>query len=102
MFVKSGALAQQEEINLDVSLRKEAARRRLQSVVTVFNVGDHTKCPECAAMGRVVYVSQDKKTMGVQCPASHRGSKSESKYGATAVTLTKTRKNVVFLTTVGK
>ena len=36
------------------------------------NVGDQMKCPECETIGRVVWVSQDKKTMGVQCHASHQ------------------------------
>ena len=35
------------------------------------NVGDQRKCPECATIGSVVWVSQDKKTMGVQCRRSH-------------------------------
>jgi hypothetical protein len=66
----------------------------------IVNVGDMTKCPECEATGRVVWVSEDKKTMGVRCPASHRGHTHESKYGASSVTVTKARKNVVFLTPI--
>jgi hypothetical protein len=66
------------------------------------NVGDPRKCPECETMGCVVWVSQDKKTMGVQCHRSHReASRPESKFGATVVPSTKNRKNVVFLTAVG-
>jgi hypothetical protein len=66
------------------------------------NVGDQRKCPECATIGSVVWVSQDKKTMGVQCRKSHgEATRPESKYGATAVHSTKTRKNVVFITAVG-
>ena len=65
-------------------------------------VGDQRKCPECETIGCVVWVSQDKKTMGVRCRRSHReASRAESKYGATAVPSTKTRKNVVFITAVG-
>ena len=64
-------------------------------------VGDQRKCPECETIGYVVWVSQDKKTMGVQCRRSHReASRAESKYGSTAVPSTKTRKNVVFITAV--
>ncbi len=63
------------------------------------NVGDQRKCPECATIGCVVWVSQDKNTMGVRCGRSHREApRAESKYGATAVRSTKTRKNVVFIT----
>ncbi|MGA3291451.1 MAG: hypothetical protein ABSD42_14580 [Candidatus Bathyarchaeia archaeon] len=66
------------------------------------NVGDQRKCPECATIGCVVWVSQDKKTMGVQCHRSHgEANRPESKFGATVVHSTKTRKNMVFLTSVG-
>jgi ribosomal protein L44E len=66
------------------------------------NVGDQRKCPECATMGCVVWVSQDKKKMGVQCRRSHReASRQESKFGATATPSTKNRKNVVFITAAG-
>ncbi|MGB9925461.1 MAG: hypothetical protein ACPLIG_02210 [Candidatus Bathyarchaeales archaeon] len=27
--------------------------------------------PQCARMGRIVWVSHDGKTAGIQCPASH-------------------------------
>ncbi|MGD0203321.1 MAG: hypothetical protein ABSC20_05380 [Candidatus Bathyarchaeia archaeon] len=66
------------------------------------NVGDQIKCPECETIGSVVWVSQDKKTMGVQCRMSHgEASRPESKFGATIVPSTKTRKNMVFITAVG-
>jgi hypothetical protein len=66
------------------------------------NVGDQRKCPECETIGSVVWVSQDKKTMGVQCRRSHgEVSRPASSYGATVVPSTKTRKNVVFITAVG-
>ncbi len=66
------------------------------------NVGDQRKCPECESIGCVVWVSQDKKTMGVQCHRSHReASRLGSKFGATVVPSTKNRKNVVFITAVG-
>ncbi|MGD0643711.1 MAG: hypothetical protein ABSA75_02270 [Candidatus Bathyarchaeia archaeon] len=65
------------------------------------SIGDRMKCPECETIGSVVWVSQDKKTMGVRCSMSHReASRPESKFGAMVVPSTKTRKNVVFLTAV--
>lgn len=83
MYIKSGASSQKEE-------------KQIQPTVTV---GDHRMCPECRTMGFVVWISQDKKTMGVQCHKSHReASRQTSKYGATFVPSTKTRKNIVFLT----
>ena len=66
------------------------------------NVGDQRKCPECESIGCVVWVSQDKKSMGVQCHRSHgETSRLLSRFGATAAPSTKTRKNVVFITSVG-
>jgi hypothetical protein len=98
MFVKSGASALKEK-NPESSPKKLAGKERIQLSVSV---GDQMKCPECETLGRVVWVSQDKKTMGVKCHASHREmSRPQSKYGARVVPSTKTRKNVVFLTAVG-
>jgi len=49
-------------------------------------------------MGRVVWVSQDGKTAGIQCSASHRQmSRSSSKLGSTARPQSKTDRNMVFL-----
>jgi hypothetical protein len=51
-------------------------------------------------MGRVVWVSEDKKTMGVQGPSHRVASRPQSKFGATKVPSTETKKNVVILTPV--
>jgi hypothetical protein len=97
MFVKGGVSALKE--NKLLSHNKSAMNKKIQLTVSV---GDQMKCPECETLGRVVWISQDKKTMGVKCHASHREmSRPPSKYGARVVPSTKTRKNVVFLTTVG-
>jgi hypothetical protein len=97
LYSRIEALAQEE--NKPASSRKvQAAKMGIQLAITV---GDQMKCPECETMGRVVWLSQDKKTMGIQCPASHGETKKpKSHYGATQVLSTKTRKNVVFLTAV--
>ncbi|MGD8505480.1 MAG: hypothetical protein PVF15_02310 [Candidatus Bathyarchaeota archaeon] len=43
------------------------------------NVGDHAKCPQCGREARVVWVSQDEKTMAVRCMGYHsHGEKSPS------------------------
>jgi hypothetical protein len=66
------------------------------------NVGDPMKCPECETIGRVVWVSQDKKTIGVQCHASHQElSRTGFTFGANVSHSTKTKKNIVFLTKIG-
>ena len=97
MNVESGALAQ-IEIERESSRKEQAAKRKIHLAV---NVGDQMKCPDCKTIGRVVWLSEDKKTMGVQCPASHgESSKPKSRFGATQVPSAKTRKNVVFLTPV--
>lgn len=63
------------------------------------NIGDQRKCPECETIGSVVWVSLDRKTIGVRCHMSHREmSRSASKYGGKVAVSTKTRKNVVFIT----
>ena len=62
-------------------------------------IGESRKCPECESIGNVVWVSQDSKTMGVQCSRSHQEPRRpESKFGAKVVRSTRTRKNIVFLT----
>jgi hypothetical protein len=98
MYIKSEAVAQKE--NKQERSRKEQVPKTIQFGV---KVGDQIKCPECETIGRVVYVSQDKKKMGVQCPASHSGMKKvwSSKFGETFVPSGKTRKDVVFLTATG-
>jgi hypothetical protein len=98
MYVKSTASAL-KEISSELSHKKPSAKEGIQLVVSV---GDQMKYPECETLGRVVWVSQDKKTMGVKCHASHREmSRPQSKYGARVVPSTKNRRNMVFLTAVG-
>jgi len=61
-------------------------------------IGDHARCPQCSAMGRVVWVSQDEKRAGIRCPRHHNQmSRGLSKFGSTARPQTKTQKNMVFL-----
>ena len=65
---------------------------------SIVNVGDHTKCPQCDRIGRVVWISQDKKTAGIQCPAVHRQmSRAESRLGSNARPQSKANRNMVFL-----
>ncbi|TRO52022.1 hypothetical protein E2P63_04220 [Candidatus Bathyarchaeota archaeon] len=37
----------------------------------IFNTGDHMKCPQCDIIWRIVWISEDRKTARVQCPATH-------------------------------
>jgi hypothetical protein len=93
MSVKSEVLVQKEE-KTEYYRKKQTETQGSQLSV---NIGDPVKCPECKTMARVIWVSQDKKTMGVQCHASHReADKPGSKFKST-VHSTKTRRNVVFL-----
>jgi hypothetical protein len=67
----------------------------------IVSVGDLRMCPECRAIGCVVWVSKDKKRMGVQCRKSHaETNRPLFKYGTTVASSAKTRKNSVFLTAV--
>jgi len=34
-------------------------------------IGDYAQCPQCTRMGRVVWVSQNGDTIGIQCHTSH-------------------------------
>jgi Zn ribbon nucleic-acid-binding protein len=95
VYIKGGASAQKENTR-KFSVKEKKSKPEIQFGV---NIGDQAKCPECETLGRVVWVSQDRKTMGVQCSRSHHETRRpESKFGATAVSSTKTKKNVVFLT----
>jgi hypothetical protein len=38
-------------------------------------VGDSRSCPECRGKGKVVWVSEDGKTIAVKCSKMHRGKK---------------------------
>jgi hypothetical protein len=97
MYIESGAQAQKENLR-EKSREQRPAKKAIEFLV---RIGDAMKCPECATMGRVVWVSEDQKRMGVQCHASHRETvKPNFKYGATKVVSTKTKRNVVFLTAV--
>jgi hypothetical protein len=95
LYIRSGALAQKEN-NQERPSNEQIAKKVIESIV---RLGDQRNCPECRTLGSVVWISQDKKTMGVQCPKSHReASRPAFKYGATVILSTKTRKNIVFLT----
>jgi hypothetical protein len=64
----------------------------------IVNIGDHTKCPQCSRIGRVIWISQDGKQAGIRCLGHHNQlSRGISKYGSAARPLTKTQKNMVFL-----
>ena len=60
------------------------------------NVGDHVKCPQCGREARVVWVSQDEKTMAIRCKGNH----SHDDYKAKPKK--KTVKGMIFLTEVAK
>jgi hypothetical protein len=79
---------------------KEILRRQQEEGgnKNIVNLGDHTKCPQCARIGRVVWVSHDGKTAGIQCSASHRQmSRPDSRLGSNNRPHSKTDKNMVFL-----
>jgi hypothetical protein len=64
----------------------------------IVNVGDHAKCPQCTRIGRVVWLSQDGQTAGIQCPATHRQmNRPDSRLGSNARPQSKPSKNMVFL-----
>jgi len=64
----------------------------------IVNIGDHTKCPQCSRIGRVIWISEDGKQAGVRCLGHHTQlSRGISRYGSVERPMTKTQKNMVFL-----
>jgi hypothetical protein len=81
--------------NWKETLRRQQEEGGNKNIVTL---GDHTKCPQCDRIGRVVWISQDGKTAGIQCSASHRQmNRPDSRLGSNARPQSKTSKNMVFL-----
>jgi len=59
---------------------------------------DQMKCPRCKRDGVVVWVSKDKKQVGIRCPASHNYSnRGPSKYGSALRLKSRSRRNMVFI-----
>ena len=59
-------------------------------------VGNHAQCPQCTRMGRVVWVSPNGDTIGIQCSASHSLDIYPNSYGFKRPP-SKMNKNSVFL-----
>ena len=59
-------------------------------------IGNSAPCPQCSGMGRVVWVSQNGKIVGIQCSKSHRIENLPNAYGFTR-SPSKANKNSVFL-----
>jgi len=62
----------------------------------MLKIGDCVKCPECTQMGHIVWISQNGKVVGVQCPESHNITGNTDSYGFKRST-SKANKNSVFL-----
>ena len=95
MHIKSVASTQKENKQEDTHKKKVA-----KGVKFSVSVGDSRKCPECRSrLARVVWVSENHKTMGVKCPANHHAARTVGfKYTPTMVPSIKARENLVFLT----
>ena len=59
-------------------------------------IGDYAKCPQCARLGRIVWVSPNGDMVGIQCSASHQLSGYTDSYGFTRKA-SNVNKNSVFL-----
>ena len=59
-------------------------------------IGDYANCPQCARLGRIVWVSPNGDTVGIRCSASHQLSGYTDSYGFTRKA-SKANKNSVFL-----
>jgi hypothetical protein len=71
---------------------------RREEELELVSLGDYVKCPHCGAVSRVVWVSQDGKGAGIQCPGRHSQlSRGPSQLGSSARPVTKAQNNMVFL-----
>jgi hypothetical protein len=59
-------------------------------------VGNQAQCPQCSRMGRIVWISQNGKTIGIQCSASHSLDSLPNSHGF-ARPPSKANKNSIFL-----
>lgn len=59
-------------------------------------MGDSVQCPECTRLGRIVWISQNKQVVGIQCSASHSPESGPNAYGFSRKAA-KANKNSVFL-----
>jgi len=64
--------------------------------VKIAQIGDYAQCPECTRLGRIVWVSQNKQVVGIQCSASHIPESRPDQYGFSRKAA-KANKNSVFL-----
>jgi hypothetical protein len=62
----------------------------------MMTVGKHARCPQCTRMGRIVWVSQNGETIGIQCSASHSLTNYPNSHGFKH-SPSKENKNSVFL-----
>lgn len=59
------------------------------------DVGDHVKCPQCGREARVVWVSQDEKTVAVRCMEYHSYAEKNPSLKATSRYRTEPKKKYV-------
>ena len=111
MYVESGfskklqkmQVIRANHLHIEKEVKDEIFRRHQEEGgnKNIVNVGDHTKCPECNRISRVVWISKDGETAGIQCPASHRlTSRPDSRLGTLKRPQSKTSRNMVFITEI--
>lgn len=61
--------------------------------------GDNVQCPQCAGMGRVVWVSENGNVMGVKCSVAHCMESMTDSFGFSRPP-SKSHKNSVFLVNI--
>ncbi|MCW4053905.1 MAG: hypothetical protein NWE84_03160 [Candidatus Bathyarchaeota archaeon] len=58
-------------------------------------MSDHVKCPQCGREARVVWVSQDEKTMAIRCKGNHSHSENSPPPKTTSRYIPKPKKKYV-------
>jgi len=87
-----------EKENQQEILRRQQEKRGIKNIT---HIGDSTPCPGCKRASRIVWISKDGKTAGIQCPASHSlADYSDSKLNPFTHSSGKTSKHMVFITDI--
>jgi len=87
-----------EKENQQEIFRCEQKERGIKNIT---QIGDSAPCPGCKRASRIVWISKDGKTAGIQCPASHSLTDSpDAKLRPFIHSSGKTSKHMVFITDI--
>jgi len=80
----------------NAEFRPSSSGSQFLGVVKMTKTGDQARCPQCRGTARVIWISQDEKTMAIKCTRYHSQiSPPPTKFSSRAQS--KTKKGMVFL-----